>query len=245
MFFRKEQQLSINSMILVHGMKIHIMRKPIKHSYLRLKEKDGSIHVSIPLTKTDAQIRMFVSQHIVWIQKQLKKINRKSFAERMILQALPALVHWLGKAYEVKTTYSQTDFSIKPDQNNILNIKMPPDTSAELLNVAWDRFCEDTVRTIIQKLIPRWEKKIGVQVKKIMYKKMSTCWGSCTPASQRISINTKLAQHNPGCIEYVLVHELVHFLEASHNRRFHSLMSQYLPSWEKWKKLLKDRYATF
>jgi hypothetical protein len=60
---------------------------------------------------------------------------------------------------------------------------------------------------------------------------MKTKWGSCNPKSHTIRLNTELAKKAPQCLEYIIVHELAHLLEPTHNARFTELMNQFMPGW--------------
>ena len=88
-------------------------------------------------------------------------------------------------------------------------------------------------------LLEQWEPIIGVRVKKLAFRSMKSRWGSCQPATGRVCINTRLALYPARCLEYVVVHELVHMLEPSHNARFHALMTGFLPDWKETRKLLR------
>ncbi len=76
-----------------------------------------------------------------------------------------------------------------------------------------------------------WQPVIGVPVAQWGVKKMKTRWGSCNPVARRIWLNLELAKKPPRCLEYILVHEMVHLLEWHHNDRFRGLMGCFLPSW--------------
>ena len=96
-----------------------------------------------------------------------------------------------------------------------------------------------TVEGAVAPLLEIWEPIIGVRVKKLAFRNMKSCWGSCQPATGRVCINTRLVLYPPRCLEYVVVHELVHMLEPSHNARFHELMDGFLPDWRERRKLLR------
>lgn len=100
---------------------------------------------------------------------------------------------------------------------------------------AWRALVEAAVPILLEK----WEPVIGVRVRKLAYRNMKSRWGSCQPATGRVCINTRLALYPPRCLEYVVVHELVHMLEPSHNARFHALMDEFLPNWRESRKLLR------
>jgi predicted metal-dependent hydrolase len=72
---------------------------------------------------------------------------------------------------------------------------------------------------------------VGVQVAEWRIKRMKTKWGSCTPTARRIWLNLELVKKPPRCLEYIVVHEMVHLLERHHNERFLGLMEEYLPQW--------------
>lgn len=100
---------------------------------------------------------------------------------------------------------------------------------------AWRVIVEGAVAPLLE----MWEPIIGVRVKKLAFRNMKSRWGSCQPATGRVCINTRLALYPPRCLEYVVVHELVHMLEPSHNARFHELMDGFLPDWRERRKLLR------
>jgi len=84
---------------------------------------------------------------------------------------------------------------------------------------------------LIPPLLARWEPVIGVSVTGFRVRRMKTRWGSCNIRARRISLSAALASQPPGCLEYVLVHELVHLLERGHNARFYGLLDRFLPDW--------------
>ncbi len=77
-----------------------------------------------------------------------------------------------------------------------------------------------------------------VKVKRFYVRRMKTRWGSCTPTRHSIRLNTDLAKKPPECLEYVVVHEMVHLLEPSHNKRFKALMDHFMPNWKQFQEKL-------
>jgi len=96
------------------------------------------------------------------------------------------------------------------------------------------------LEALLPGLIAKWEVQIGVKVNQWCVKAMKTRWGSCHPITKKICLNLYLIKHPMVCIEYVVVHELVHLLEASHNQRFYALMSQFMPEWKQYRSLLRE-----
>jgi predicted metal-dependent hydrolase len=77
-----------------------------------------------------------------------------------------------------------------------------------------------------------------VKVEKFFVQKMKTKWRSCSPDASSIRLNTDLAKKLPECLEYIVVHEMVHLLESTHNTRFIALMDQFMPKWRFYKDML-------
>ena len=80
-------------------------------------------------------------------------------------------------------------------------------------------------------LIAKWEKVIGVKSNEFGIKKMRTKWGTCNTEAKRIWLNLELAKKPKECLEYIIVHELVHLVERSHNQHFVKLMDEFMPKW--------------
>jgi predicted metal-dependent hydrolase len=93
---------------------------------------------------------------------------------------------------------------------------------------AWYR---DQLREQAKPVMAEWEKRLGVHVQRTFVQRMKTRWGSCNVARRSVRLNTDLAKKPLECLEYIIVHELVHLLEPTHNARFVTLMDQFLPGW--------------
>jgi predicted metal-dependent hydrolase len=94
------------------------------------------------------------------------------------------------------------------------------------------------LRQAVAPMLAKWEPLIGVKVERLFVQRMKTKWGSCSPKSRNIRLNTDLAKKPPECLEYILVHEMVHLLEPSHNARFVSLMDSFVPKWQFYREAL-------
>ena len=88
-------------------------------------------------------------------------------------------------------------------------------------------------------LVKKWEIKLNVSVERFSIRHMKSRWGSCSIKTRSIRFNLELAKKSIECLEYIVVHELVHLLEASHNSRFKALMNQFYPNWEHYRKELQ------
>ena len=93
------------------------------------------------------------------------------------------------------------------------------------------RWRRGQLRGRLARLVARWEPKVGERVAEVRIRKMKTRWGTCNAAARRIWLNLELAKKPPSCLEYVLVHEMVHLIERAHNERFRCLMDGLMPRW--------------
>lgn len=92
------------------------------------------------------------------------------------------------------------------------------------------------LRENIAILVGKYEKIMGVQVAEFRIKKMKTRWGTCNTRARRIWINAELVRKSHECLEYIVVHEMVHLFERSHNARFKALMDRFLPVWREYQR---------
>ena len=112
-----------------------------------------------------------------------------------------------------------------------INFKVPAGATTEDKARVMKEWYRKQLKIQIPPLIQKWEKVVGVQVNDWGVKQMKTKWGACNVDAKRIWLNLELAKKPVICLEYILVHELVHLHERNHNDRFIALMSQFMPKW--------------
>jgi len=121
-------------------------------------------------------------------------------------------------------------------QGKTMWLVAPDGSEADARRRVLDRWYRQQITDALPPLLDKWQAEIGERVENVTIRHMKTRWGSCTPTSRSVRLNLELATRPPRCLKYVLVHEMVHLLERSHNNRFVSLMDQFLPNW----RLIKD-----
>ena len=92
--------------------------------------------------------------------------------------------------------------------------------------------------SLLPEMISGWQKRLNVSLSDFKLRVMKTCWGVCHCGEATITFNTLLGLKDEECIEYIVVHELCHLIEPSHNKKFHALMDTYMPDWRLRKKKL-------
>ena len=95
-----------------------------------------------------------------------------------------------------------------------------------------DAWYREQLREAVPRLIAKWGPDIGVDVARFFVQRMKTKWGGCSPPRRTIRLNTDLARKPRECLEYIVVHELAHFVEPTHGAPFVALMERLLPNWQ-------------
>jgi predicted metal-dependent hydrolase len=111
-------------------------------------------------------------------------------------------------------------------------LRVRPDTGEAQRREIVEEWFRGQLRQALPPLIAKWEPRLGVKVGRVFVQRMRTRWGSCNAAKGNIRLNTDLAKKPPECLEYILVHEMIHLLEPTHSKRFLALMDQFMPKWQ-------------
>lgn len=217
---------------------MQLNRKAIKNLHISVLPPDGRVRVSVPQAMTDTAVRMAVISRIPWIKKQQKDFaNQSRQSEREMLSG--ECHYFWGKRYRLNVIERVGKHEVKFARGRLslyVNSGTTTGNRALLLN----KFYRDTLKKRVAELLPTWEEKVGVTVADWCIRRMKTKWGSCNTETRRIFLNLELAKKPPECLEYILVHELVHLLERSHNELFRAHMDRLLPDWRERRSLLNQ-----
>ena len=208
---------------------ISVVQKNIKNVHLSVYPPLGNVRISAPLRMNLDTIRVFAISKLDWIRHQQQKLRsqvRETPREYIDLES-----HYLwGKSYLLNPIEINAPARIELQHDQIL-LQVRPGATTDQKRAIVDEFYRCQIEMAIPPLIDKWERLMGVNVASFSVRKMKTKWGSCTPALQTIRFNLELAKKPPECLEYVIVHELVHLLEPSHNYRFVAFMDSFMPKW--------------
>lgn len=217
--------------MVVGDLHVEVVRKDIKNLHVGVYPPDGRVRVAAPRRLTDEAIRMAVVTRIGWIRKQQREFAKKTrISPREYVERESH--YFMGRRYllEVVEGSEKQAVEIVGKKTLRMNLKEESTTSdqrAKLLESWYRSHLKDHVRG----LVPKWEEAMGVEVMDWRIRKMKTRWGSCNPDAGRVWLNLELAKKPPACIEYILVHEMVHLMERNHNDRFRKLMDRFMPQW--------------
>jgi len=225
--------------IIVAGLVVEVWRKPIKNINLAVYRLDGRVRISVPGITTDARVRQAVMDRMDWIRQQLD--SRHELPEPIALRAADGEMHDLwGKSYPLKVFGKSRRHHVRfdPVRGISLHVRSGTSTNNRLrLLAGWYR---EEMEKRVQTLLPIWQHRVGEKVNEFRIKKMKTRWGTCNITARRLWLNLELARKPEECLEYILVHELVHLLERGHNSTFYTHMDRLLPQWRSVDRLLKQ-----
>ena len=215
---------------------MQLNRKAIKNLHISVLPPDGRVRVSAPEAMTETAIRMAVINRIPWIKKQQSDFAKQP--RQSDRQMVSGESHYLwGKHYRLNVIERRGKHRVQLGGGRLhlyVNSATTPENKALVLS----SYYRDILKARIADLLPVWEAKTGIAVADWGVKKMKTKWGSCNANAKRIWLNLELAKKPPECLEYILVHELLHLLERKHNERFMWHLDKLLPDWRERRELL-------
>lgn len=217
-------------MIKVGVIEALLVRKPIKNLHLAVLPPIGKVRVTAPIAMKDDAIRTLLATKLGWIKKQQAKFQwQERQTEREYVSGESH--YFLGKRYRLDVLYEDKPPRVEIKGNSKIILHVRPHSSVAKREEVITEWYRAHLREIAHALIKKWQAKIGVQTKLWGIKRMKTRWGTCNQKAGRITLNLELVKKPISCIEYVTVHELVHFIEKKHDDRFVKLMTKHLPKW--------------
>ncbi len=207
-----------------------VILKDIKNVHLSVYPPNGHVRISAPLRMSLDNIRAYAVTKLDWIKAQQVKLRSQ---ERITpREFVDGESHFLwGKRYLLKVIKAETRPSVTI-RGRYLVLLVRPRTTAESRCEIIEAWLRLQLKEMIPSMIAKWESRLGVSVSQYHVQRMKTKWGSCSPDRKTIRLNTELAKKPVESLEYIVVHEMVHLLEPTHNSRFVALMTQHMPKWK-------------
>ena len=224
---------------MVGGIRVEVVRKDIKNLHLGVYPPNGRVRVAAPLVISDDAVRLAVIDKLGWIKRQ--KANFVAQLRQSQREMVNGESHYfLGRRYRLRVHEGPGPSSVAIRGVASLDLHVRPGSSTEQREAVLLRWYRDQLKAMVPPLLEQWEHALGVRPTGWGIKKMKTKWGSCNPASGRIWLNLELAKRPVQCLEYIVVHELVHLLERNHTDRFTALMDGFMPNWKVTRKALNS-----
>ena len=207
-----------------------VVFKDIKNVHLSVYPPNGRVRISAPTRMKLDTVRVFAISKLPWIKQQRKKLqDQERETPREYVDRESHYVWGTRYLLQVVETDERANVELK-HRRMVLSVRPGATETTRHETVA--RWYRQLLREEAAHVIAKWERVLRVRVKAIHVRQMKTKWGSCNAVARTVRLNTELAKKPKECLEYIVVHEMVHMLEPSHNARFVALMDQYMPKWQ-------------
>ena len=218
------------SQIKLGNIAVDVVLKDIKNVHLSVYPPTGRVRISAPKRMSVDSIRVFAISKLGWIKKQQAKLQtQERDTPRDFLDRESHYV-W-GKRYLLNMVEGDHAPSVTLKGNKML-LKIRPQTSGDKRQEIIENWYREQLKAEAKSLIAKWGPRMNLTVDRFYVRRMKTKWGSCNPKKRSIRLNTDLARKPRECLEYLVVHEMTHLLEPTHNARFVALINQFMPNWQ-------------
>lgn len=221
----------------VRGLPIEVVRKDIKNLHVGVYPPSGRVRVAAPLRLDDDTVRLAVISRLGWIRQQQAHFEHQDRQSQREL-ATGESHYFQGRRYRLGVIEHRGPPFVCLRTNTTMEMHVRPEATRDDRDAVLRRWYREQLQTVALPLVTKWERKVGVEVSEVRIKKMKTRWGSCNATARRIWLNLELAKKPAPCLEYILVHEMIHILERHHNERFRQLMDTLMPTWRLYRKEL-------
>jgi predicted metal-dependent hydrolase len=216
--------------ITVSGIQVQVVRKDIRNLHLGVYPPNGRVRVAAPHRVGDEVVRLAVVSKLGWIKRQQAKFAAQPRQSRREMVGGESH-YFLGARYRLRVEERDGPAKVLVRGKSGITLQVRPGSTVEQREEILYRWYRSELKALIPALLERWQPVIGARVNGWGIKRMKTRWGTCTPKAGRIWLNLELAKKPVRCLEYIVVHELVHLLERHHDDKFVSLMDKHLPQW--------------
>jgi len=220
----------MGEVIELDGVAIQVTRKRVKHVHLTVHPPDGRVTLVAPPNTRPEVARAYAITKLGWIRRQQQALREQ--ARESPRRHVTRESHQLwGRRHLLMVVEVDAPPKVVLDHRRILLHVRPGSDAARRAEImhAWHR---QLLHAELPPLIARWETRLGVKVAGYFLQRMKTKWGSCNHRAGNIRLNTELVKKPKDLVEYVLVHEMIHLLEPTHNERFIALLSRHWPQWQ-------------
>ena len=225
--------------MIVSGIEIEVVKKNIKNMHLSVLPPMGKVRISAPTNTSYDTINLFAITKIGWIKKQIEGFeNQTRQSERKYVSGESHYI-W-GRRYKMKIRYTKIKNNIGIKANKLVLTVRENSTQQQRENIMKEWYRAE-IKAKLPALIEKWEAVIGVKSNAVSVKNMLTRWGTCNVEVKRIWVNLQLAKKPVNCLEYIVVHELVHLIERKHTTVFVDYMDKFLPNW----RIVKEELNSF
>jgi predicted metal-dependent hydrolase len=209
---------------------VDVIRKDIKNVHLSVHPPTGRVRISAPERMKLDTIRVFAISKLGWIKKQQKRVQEQE--RETPREYLDRESHYVwGKRYLLDVVEQDRSPGVELKHHKML-LRVRSGSNKLIKEAILHKWYREQVKSAAPPMLEKWQRLMGVEAEGFFVQRMKTKWGSCNTRRCTIRLNSELAKKPLECLEYVVVHELVHLIERKHNQRFLALMDQFMPKWK-------------
>lgn len=228
----------------VGGINVELVRKQIKNIHFGVYPPDGRVRIAVPLALDNEAASLAIIEKLAWIKRQRAKFAEQPRQSRR--EMVSGESHsFLGNRYLLCVNEHNAPPKISVRGIKHLDFYVRQNTSTEQREVILDAWYREQLKEIVSPIIDKWQSTLGIEISECRIKRMKTKWGTCNVKHRRIWLNLELAKKPIQCIEYVVLHELAHLIEPSHNARFQAVLDKHQAQWREHRKLLNSTSIMF
>jgi predicted metal-dependent hydrolase len=217
---------------------VDVRFKDVRNLHLSVHPPTGRVTISAPIGSNPDVIRAFAAMKMGWIRRHQSRMREQ--AREPTREYVDRESHYLwGKRYLLEIHETDGAPSVEVQHRRIVLTMRPGSAASERESVV-EKWYREQIRGEVPSLIARWEPMIGVRIARFFVQRMKTKWGSCNHHAGTIRLNTELAKKPHECLEYVVVHEMAHLVEPTHNSLFLGLLDRLMPDWTARRQLLNE-----
>lgn len=227
----------------IYGIEIEVEYKPIKNIHLAVYPPDARVHVSAPDFLRDDDIRIYLISKMDWIKSKREAVRAQP--RQTPREYVSGENHYfLGRRYLLRVSEKEA----KPEvyaHGDFIDMTVRPGATLAKKEEVMREWYRERLQEVLSEYVAKWAAIMGAGELTWQIKIMKDCWGSCNASRRRILFNLELARVPRQCIEYVVVHELVHLWHRLHNKAFTSTLETYLPNWKTLREELNNFTASY
>ncbi len=226
--------------ITVRDIKVQVVRKTIKNLHLGVYPPNGRVRVAAPMAVSLQAVRLAVIGKLGWVNRQRRKFLAQ--ARQSKREMVSGESHYfLGRRYRLRVVEFEGNAAQHVAKRPLaIELHVRSGAPTRLREAVLDDWYREQLREVALALMTKWQKKLGVEVSSWGIKRMKTKWGACNAKARRVWLNLELVKSPTECIEYIVVHELVHLLVRRHDDRFFAVMDRHLANWRSRRDLLNS-----
>jgi predicted metal-dependent hydrolase len=214
----------------VRDLSVQVVRKDIKNLHLGVYPPNGRVRVAVPVAVSDEAVRRAVIAKLAWIRRQQSKFEGQ--ARQSQREMVSGECHYfMGTRCRLQVVEGDAPRGVVLTRKTTLELHVQPHSTQVKRKQVLYEWYREALKPQVLALLEKWEPTLGVKASFWGVRRMRTCWGTCNRAALRIWLNIELAKKPPQCLEYILVHELLHLIDHTHGERHLSLMDKHIPKW--------------